>query len=80
MDDMKFSPIEASEDITEKYKRYLKTIFHQVMWLFLQDVIQSHINLLQRLFTQMCHLSCLGKSANSNLTWSQLVQISFSHN
>ena len=24
---MKFSPIEASEDITEKYKRYLKTIF-----------------------------------------------------
>ena len=24
---MKFSPIEASEIITEKYKRYLKTIF-----------------------------------------------------
>ena len=24
---MKFSPIDASETITEKYKRYLKTIF-----------------------------------------------------
>lgn len=25
---MGFSPIKASEEITEKYKRYLKTIFH----------------------------------------------------